>query len=114
MHLDALHAGFPLIHNSPYFADCGYYYEENDIYGGAEALLRAIRTHNSALDSYGQAARKCIWRFHTGNPENVLAWDTLLERVLSTSRSPRRQQQLEIFVADEAKRRGELGAYNVG
>ena len=42
LYFDALHARYPLVHNSPFLADCGYYYELNDVIAGAEALRFAM------------------------------------------------------------------------
>lgn len=52
LYLETLYAGYPLVHNSPYFKDCGYYYEGNDGYAGREALRRAILTHDNNLEEY--------------------------------------------------------------
>lgn len=56
LYLDALHGGYPLIHNSPLFADVGYYYPESDIAAGLAQLQRAIAEHDLNLDAYKVAA----------------------------------------------------------
>lgn len=52
--IEALYAGYPLVHNSPYFADCGYYYPASDGYAGRDALIRALKTHDDNLESYNE------------------------------------------------------------
>ena len=59
LYLDALHAHYPLVHNSPYFKDCGYYYEQNDV--GCRCHSRFLSNRNGAnqgadrMPSYGRA-----------------------------------------------------------
>ena len=56
--IEALFAGFPLVHNSPYFKDCGYYYEGDDGYMGKEKLREAILTHDDNIDEYNKKVRR--------------------------------------------------------
>jgi len=56
-HLDALHGGYPLVHNSPWLRDVGYYYPDFDIEAAAGQLLHAQAVHDARLDDYRNAAR---------------------------------------------------------
>ncbi|WP_083836152.1 DUF2827 family protein [Sphingomonas elodea] len=56
LYLDAIAGGYPLIHNSPLFAQVGYYYPESDVAAGAHQLLRAWREHDRELPAYKAAA----------------------------------------------------------
>ncbi len=47
LHLDALHGGYPLVHNAPWLADLGYYYAESDVEAGGRQLRRAAREHDA-------------------------------------------------------------------
>jgi hypothetical protein len=60
VYLDALWGGYPLIHNSPWIADLGYYYEGFDIDAGAAQVLTAQRTHAAHLADYTARARAFI------------------------------------------------------
>jgi hypothetical protein len=106
LHLDVLHAGYPLIHNSPYFKDCGYYYPEGEGHIAADQLDRAIKTHSGNMDAYTASAKRCLWQFHTANEDNVLGWDRLLDEVVSTPRAEHRQKELDTWVAAEEHKRG--------
>lgn len=55
--IEALYAGYPLVHNSPYFADCGYYYPLSDGYAGRDALRRAAQTHDDNAEAYNEQVR---------------------------------------------------------
>ena len=51
-YLDALYGNYPLVHNSPWLRDAGYYYPDFDIAAGTDQLLQAVRGHDAQLDDY--------------------------------------------------------------
>jgi hypothetical protein len=51
-HYEALHGGFPLIHNAPLPGGCGYRYHDFDPEDGAEQLLAALAHHDEDLAAY--------------------------------------------------------------
>jgi hypothetical protein len=59
-HYEALHGGFPLIHNVPLLGDCGYRYGDFDPEDGADCLLAALACHDADLPSYRAAARRLL------------------------------------------------------
>ena len=71
MYLDALYFNYPLVHNSHFWKDYGYYYEGFNVADGAEALKRAIETHDDNLEEYREKSQELIWKHHTDNPDNV-------------------------------------------
>jgi hypothetical protein len=58
LYFDALFGGYPLVHNSPFFADVGYYYRSNDIEAGARRLLNAWAQHDFRFEDYRHRAEK--------------------------------------------------------
>ncbi|WP_248322648.1 DUF2827 domain-containing protein [Caballeronia sp. Sq4a] len=74
LYLDALYGGYPLIHNSPWLADAGYYYPDFDVQEGARQLLRALREHDAALDDYRARAARVIDAVNPFNPANLDAY----------------------------------------
>lgn len=78
LYLDVLHARYPLVHNSPAFKDCGYYYEGTDVQAGADALARAIAEHDSNTVAYHARADRCIYKYSVDNPRNVAALERLM------------------------------------
>ena len=61
--------------------DCGYYYEEYNLTQAVEQTLRAITEHDSHIEEYNKKADECVWRFHVDNPDNIRAYDQLLNQV---------------------------------
>jgi hypothetical protein len=49
LYYEALSFGFPLVHNSNELKNYGYYYEDDDLFGCVEAVLRAYKTHNKTF-----------------------------------------------------------------
>jgi hypothetical protein len=56
LYYDALYGHYPLVHNSPFLRDVGYYYRDFDVSDAANALQYAIEMHDSSQDEY---QRKC-------------------------------------------------------
>ena len=79
LHLEALYMNMSLVHNSEFIQDCGYYYHEFDIEEGARVLQHAMDTHDQQLDRYAAASAKCLWRYAPEHPENLKAYENLLE-----------------------------------
>lgn len=74
VYLDALHGGYPLVHNSPWLKDAGYYYPDFDVQEGARQLLRAVREHDSNRDDYHARSRRVIETVNPFNPANLDAY----------------------------------------
>ncbi len=72
MYLEALYRGFPLVHNSEPWKECGSYYQGNSLEGGAAAL-------HSALGGSSKEGRKIIYEHSIYNPAVQQAWLRLLE-----------------------------------
>lgn len=78
MTLEFLYSGFPVLHNSPSWKDAGYYFEEESIKGGVDALAAAITKHQSNIQSFIAQAQPIIYRHSIYNPSVQNAWKTLL------------------------------------
>ncbi|MBV8046536.1 MAG: DUF2827 domain-containing protein [Paludibacterium sp.] len=70
LYYDVLYGGYPLVHNSPYLRDVGYYYPDFDAEAGARALLTAVRQHDSRIDDYRQQADRLLSRVDIAHPDN--------------------------------------------
>lgn len=79
--LEALHAGMALIHNSEHIRECGYYYDGFNVTDGAEALNRAMASHDTDEDRKVRD-QACLWRFSPSNPANVAWYKRLLDMTL--------------------------------
>jgi hypothetical protein len=52
LYYEALYGGYPLIHNSEFIRDLGYFYPDFDCQAGGKALVRAFETHDKNLEDY--------------------------------------------------------------
>jgi hypothetical protein len=84
LYLDALWGGYPLVHNSPWIRDLGYYYPDFDIDAGAGQVLTAWRDHADNLDGYCARARAFIAPLDPLDPANRDAYG---RRLLSLAAS---------------------------
>ena len=67
-----------------------------------EAVLQtvhAILHHDSNMDAYNQQADACIWRFHVDNPDNIAAYDRLLDDVMKLPAHQFIAEELDILKA---------------
>jgi hypothetical protein len=70
LHLDALYGGYPLVHNTPWLGEAGYYYPDSDIEAGAEQLLAAWAGHDENFDSYQSRAGRFLASLNPLNAAN--------------------------------------------
>jgi hypothetical protein len=78
LYYEALHGGYPLIHNSRFLADCGYHYPDFDCDEGASALREAFAAHDGSLDDYRRRARTFLQRLDPESDRNVAAYSEAL------------------------------------
>ena len=78
MTLEYLYCGFPVIHNSPSWSEAGYYYEEDSISAGVNAVANALTIHAESVDSFIAQGAAIIWRHSINNPAVQNAWFSLL------------------------------------
>ena len=66
---EALHYGFPLVHNSPALDGLGYYYPEMNISKCAEQILHAYKHHDKHVDMLRKKADKYLERVDPLHPD---------------------------------------------
>lgn len=81
-YLDALYGAYPLIHNSPWIKDYGYYFDGSDVLTGAQQLLKAHRQHDENLPTYQRSAAALLQSLHPLADQNVKDYADLLARYL--------------------------------
>ncbi|WP_233870160.1 DUF2827 domain-containing protein [Paraburkholderia adhaesiva] len=74
LYYELLHGDYPLIHNSPFMGDAGYYYPDFDCQAGGRALLKAFAEHDANLDAYRERSRRVLDSVSIDNPDNVTAY----------------------------------------
>lgn len=78
-YLEALHFNIPLIHNSKYIKNAGYYYPEYDTKKGFEQLKFALSHHSDYLESYKKSAQVELYKYSPDNPEVIDGYKRLLK-----------------------------------
>ncbi|KVA14220.1 DUF2827 domain-containing protein [Burkholderia ubonensis] len=78
LYYEALHGGYPLIHNSTLLGDCGYRYGAFDPQDGALALRQAFAGHDAQLDDYRRTAREFLKTLDPHAERNVEQYSTAL------------------------------------
>jgi hypothetical protein len=80
-YLDALYGDYPLIHNSPWLKEAGYYYHGFDAREGALQLLRAATSHAADLSDYRVRSQRVFDAVDPFNPRNLAAYAARLLHV---------------------------------
>jgi hypothetical protein len=80
LYYEVLYGGYPLIHNSEFLKDYGYYYKDFDADSGADALLLAYTEHNDRLEDYKRANAELFRRLNPKTPETIAVHEHLLRR----------------------------------
>ncbi|RBB32226.1 DUF2827 domain-containing protein [Burkholderia reimsis] len=83
VYYEALHGGYPLIHNSAFIGGCGYRYADFDCEEGALALRRAYAEHDANLDAYRHETRKFLATLDPESDENVRIYSAELEALFA-------------------------------
>ncbi len=80
MTLELMWAGFPVIHNSPSWAEYGYSYEGAGLAGAARQVEAVRKAHAERLEAYRGHAQLLAWRHSPYNPANQAAWEKLIQK----------------------------------
>jgi len=80
-YLESLYLGVPLVHNSKYFRDAGYYYEGFSVNEGSQALAAAILDKGNFSNRHRLAANEYLWKYSLENQENIGKYITLIDEV---------------------------------
>ncbi len=83
LYYEALHGGFPLIHNSQFLDGCGYRYKDFDPMDAAAALLQAMEVHDRSLDNYRRDARQLLARLDPIAETNIRLYSDAIVGLLT-------------------------------
>lgn len=78
LYYDVLYGGYPLIHNSEFLRDVGYYYDSFDAESGGNALLQALTEHDHNFDAYQQQCQRLLQRVSATDERNIAHHEALL------------------------------------
>ena len=85
LYYEVLHGGYPLIHNSEFLREYGYYYPDFAADEGALVLLGAFDRHDAELDAYRRATAGLTARLSPTHPANIAIHEHLVRSVLRGS-----------------------------
>jgi hypothetical protein len=74
LYMDTLYGDYPLIHNSPWAREVGYYYPESDVGAAADQILAARGHHGEDLPAYRQRSRRFLAAVDPLHPDNLTAY----------------------------------------
>jgi len=80
-YLDAIHFGYPVVHNADMIKDAGYYYKDFNISDGVKKLEYALNKHDENIEEYSNKNRKVLNRYLSTNPELVDTYRKLIENL---------------------------------
>ena len=78
MYYDVLYGGYPLIHNSEFLKDYGYYYPDFSPDVGAKVLIEAFERHDKELPAYQAKSKALIDSLAPSHPDNIALHERLL------------------------------------
>jgi len=71
IYLEALHFGYPLVHNSDPLKDCGYFYQGFNLKEASRQTMHAITAHNDTLEGYRSKSQEEAFKYSPANPRVI-------------------------------------------
>lgn len=78
LYYEVLSQGYPLVHNSAFLKDYGYYYPDFDPEAGADALIAAFHEHDGNLFTYKSDVARLLGSLKPSAPDNIRLHEGLL------------------------------------
>ncbi len=78
LYMDTLYGDYPLIHNSPWARQVGYYYPDSDVGAAADQILAARSHHAEDLPAYRERSRRFLAGVDPLYPDNLTTYGRLL------------------------------------
>jgi hypothetical protein len=78
LYYDVIYGNYPLIHNSDFLQDYGYYYPDFSPDLGALALIKAFEEHDKYIEAHKEKSRTLIKAIDPTNPINIATHENLL------------------------------------
>lgn len=80
--LEALYHNIPLVHNSEFFEEVGYFYPNFEVHKGAEALADALENHKSNFTMHKNKNKEFLKQFSIYNTEIQQQYQQLLTSLM--------------------------------
>ena len=82
LYLEALYLNLPILHNSDFIKESGYYYPENDIDIAKVQMTKILKEHEKYISNYCLNSRQVINKFSPNNPSNINIYKKILISLL--------------------------------
>jgi hypothetical protein len=93
--LEAADLKLPIVHNSEFMPELGYYYPGANLSIAAKQITKALNHEDSEdLKKYEDDCRKTVHKFHISNAENIRGYQTLLANLLNSDIEPELPQYI--------------------
>ena len=83
LYLEALYLNLPLLHNSNFIKESGYYYPDNDIDIAKLQITKILKDHKINISNYALNAGKVFNKFSYKNPENIKNYENKISSLLN-------------------------------
>lgn len=94
--LEAAALKLPVVHNSEFMPDLGYYYKMANISDAASQLeLALLHEEREDLEEYDRQCYEVVDRFYYGNYLNVIGYKTLIENLYDNKIEPELPQYIQ-------------------
>lgn len=112
-YLEAAYFHHPIVHNSEFMKDMGYYYRGAAVYDATAQLSKALRhEERNDLEEYNANCDEVVHRFSIHNEENIRGYETLIEN-LFTKQKPELPEYIDSLESQLAFGDGYFSPYHL-
>lgn len=87
IYMDAIHMGYPVLHNATDCRNLGYYYDKNNIEKASEKLKDILLNHDSKALKYNTSNRKKLNKYKPENSNIIASYDKLISNIWKNGNS---------------------------
>ena len=81
LYLEALYLNLPLLHNSEFISEAGYFYPDNDTEVARDQLDKIVNLHVENIENYKSMSRKILDKFSYKNIDNKKNYHNLIAKI---------------------------------
>ena len=81
LYLEALYLNLPLLHNSEFISEAGYFYPDNDTEVARDQLDKIVNLHLENIENYKSSSRKILDKFSYKNIDNKKNYHNLIAKI---------------------------------
>jgi len=77
--LEGLYTGNPVVHNSSFCKEAGYYYNTFNAEECGDQVIKAFNQHEENIEQYKKTAKEILFKFSINNKKNIDGYKKLIE-----------------------------------